>query len=246
VGGVSMYTYPSWSSGSTSYSVTGSVTSDANGNYSMVLLPYSSYSLSITPPSGGQFVPGVVSPYSLLTSKVQNIILSKSNPEHRLSVSLSGSGAGTVSSSDNNISCVSGTCSWVYDENSVVTLTATADSWSSFTGWSGGGCSGVGSCGIIMDVAKEVTAAFTPLHYVKVTDLFYGGIGKAYLAVAEGQVLKVLAREFVENLDFGRDVTIVLQGGYDINFINPEGYSSIAGTVTVSKGSLVVDGIVIK
>ena len=246
VASVSMYTYPSWTSGSTSYSVTGNVTSDANGNYSMVLLSYNSYSISITPPSGGQFVPGVVSPYSLLVSKVQNIILSKGNPEHRLTVALSGTGAGVVSSNDSNISCASGSCSWVYDENTVVTLTATPDFWSSFTGWSGGGCSSVEKCVVTMDVAKEVTAIFAPLRYVKIADLFYGGIGKAYQSATDGQVMKVSAREFVENINFDNSVSVVLQGGYDTDFISPNGYSSIAGTVTVSQGSLVVDGIVIK
>lgn len=42
----------------------------------------------------------------------------------------------------------------------IVTLTAQADTNSIFAGWSGGGCSGTGTCSVTMDTAKSVTASF--------------------------------------------------------------------------------------
>jgi len=42
-----------------------------------------------------------------------------------------------------------------------VTLTATPASGSTFTGWSGGGCSGTGSCTVTLSAAATVTATFT-------------------------------------------------------------------------------------
>jgi len=33
---------------------------------------------------------------------------------------------------------------------------------STFTGWSGGGCSGTGTCTVMIDAAKTVTATFSP------------------------------------------------------------------------------------
>jgi len=45
----------------------------------------------------------------------------------------------------------------------VVTLTATPDAGSQFTGWSGSGCSGVGTCTIALDHGMSVTATFDPL-----------------------------------------------------------------------------------
>jgi hypothetical protein len=42
----------------------------------------------------------------------------------------------------------------------VVTLTATAASGSTFAGWSGGGCSGTGTCTVTMTADKSVTANF--------------------------------------------------------------------------------------
>ncbi|MBV5311625.1 DUF1566 domain-containing protein, partial [Chromatium okenii] len=52
---------------------------------------------------------------------------------------------GIVSSTDNQISC-GATCSANFNIGTSVTLNATADSNSVFTGWSGGGCSGTGDC----------------------------------------------------------------------------------------------------
>jgi hypothetical protein len=79
---------------------------------------------------------------------------------HTLSVSKSGSGSGTVASSPAGISCGS-TCSSSFGAGTQVTLTATADSGSTFTGWSGGGCSGTGACEVTLQSDTTVTASFT-------------------------------------------------------------------------------------
>ena len=43
-----------------------------------------------------------------------------------------------------------------------MTLTALTNSGSTFSGWSGGGCSGTGTCTVTMNAATSVTATFTP------------------------------------------------------------------------------------
>ena len=75
-----------------------------------------------------------------------------------LTVNKAGSGGGTVTSSPSGIDCGSD-CSEAYDKNTIVTLTASANADSTFTGWSGD-CSGTGSCTVTMDSAKSVTATF--------------------------------------------------------------------------------------
>src|SRR5208337_175460 len=62
-----------------------------------------------------------------------------------LTVSDSGTGSGTVTSSPSGISCGT-TCSGAYNSGTTVTLSATAAANSTFAGWSGGGCSGTGTC----------------------------------------------------------------------------------------------------
>jgi hypothetical protein len=76
-----------------------------------------------------------------------------------LTVTKTGTGSGTVTGS--GINC--GTdCMQTYDEGTSVTLTATPATGSTFTGWSGGGCSGTAPCVISMTQNRTVTATFTP------------------------------------------------------------------------------------
>ena len=79
-----------------------------------------------------------------------------------LTVSKSGSGSGTVTSSPSGINCGS-VCSYAFADNTVVTLTATPISPSTFRGWSGAGCSGTGTCIVTMSSAQSVTATFNSL-----------------------------------------------------------------------------------
>jgi hypothetical protein len=79
---------------------------------------------------------------------------------HRtLSVSKSGSGSGSVTSSPAGIDC-GATCSASYDDGTPVTLTATPDAGSTFTGLSGGGCSGTGTCVVTLSGDQAVSAGF--------------------------------------------------------------------------------------
>ncbi len=69
-----------------------------------------------------------------------------------------GAGRGTVTSAPPGIAC-GASCSGSYASGTVVTLTANAASGSTFTGWTGGGCSGTGTCTV------TVTAATSPSHH---------------------------------------------------------------------------------
>jgi hypothetical protein len=66
---------------------------------------------------------------------------------------------GTVTSGDGFINCGI-TCSAAYGSPNTVVLTATAAAGSTFTGWSGGGCSGTGTCSVTMNASQTVTASF--------------------------------------------------------------------------------------
>jgi uncharacterized repeat protein (TIGR01451 family) len=82
-----------------------------------------------------------------------------------LTVSLNGTGSGSVNSNPPGVAC-GGDCSESYLYNTVVTLTATADAGSTFTGWSGGSCAGTGTCSVTMNTTRSVTATFTLNSYL--------------------------------------------------------------------------------
>src|SRR5215472_15307245 len=66
-----------------------------------------------------------------------------------LSVVKVGTGSGTVTSAPPGISC-GASCSASYASGTAVTLSASPASGSTFTGWSGGGCSGSGTCTVTL------------------------------------------------------------------------------------------------
>ena len=82
---------------------------------------------------------------------------------YTLSVTESGTGAGHVTSSPSGINCspTSNQCSSSFNSGSMVTLTASASSGSSFAGWSGGGCGGTEPCQVTLSANTKVTATFT-------------------------------------------------------------------------------------
>jgi hypothetical protein len=79
-----------------------------------------------------------------------------------LTVTKTGAGTGTVSSTPSGIDNCATTCTASFLSGSTVMLTASPTEGSTFGGWSGGGCSGTGSCIVVMTGNQAVTATFNP------------------------------------------------------------------------------------
>jgi len=79
-----------------------------------------------------------------------------------LGVSLTGSGGGSVTSDPTGIACPEA-CRYAYEPDTQVTLTASPAPDSTFTGWSGGGCSGTGACEVSSKADTNVIADFSKL-----------------------------------------------------------------------------------
>ena len=90
--------------------------------------------------------------------------------QYTLRVLKSGTGTGTVTSNPSGINC-GNVCSKTYNQGTSVTLTPTPASGSTFGGWSGGGCSGTGSCSITINSDQTITATFNqqPQYTLTVT-----------------------------------------------------------------------------
>lgn len=89
-------------------------------------------------------------------------------PTWALTASKTGTGTGSVTMSDSggphpNFSSDTVTEGWS------ATFTATPDSGSAFTGWSGAGCSGTGSCAVTVDLDTTVVANFEKPAAISIT-----------------------------------------------------------------------------
>lgn len=84
-------------------------------------------------------------------------------PTLALTVSIAGTGSGTVTSKPTGINCP-GICSANFSSGASVTLTATPAGGSTFAGWSGA-CSGTGTCSVTMSAVRSVTATFNVMTF---------------------------------------------------------------------------------
>jgi uncharacterized protein (DUF2345 family) len=89
-------------------------------------------------------------------------------PTYTLTVTKTGTGTGTVTSSPSGINC-GPTCSYQFASGTSVTLTATPDSSSIFSGWSGDATGSSTTTTVAMSSNKNVTATFTPKYTLTVT-----------------------------------------------------------------------------
>lgn len=78
---------------------------------------------------------------------------------HTVTVTPSGNGTGSVSSSPTGISCP-GTCTMMVPWGTQLSLAASPTAPSTFVGWSGGGCTGTGACAMTVTSDVAIGAAF--------------------------------------------------------------------------------------
>jgi uncharacterized repeat protein (TIGR01451 family) len=94
------------------------------------------------------------------TATVNLTVNEVTTPRHTLTITLAGTGSGTVTSDPAGIDC-GATCSALFDEGTGVTLHATPAAGSNFTGWAGD-CAAFGTsdCSLTMAVDHAASATF--------------------------------------------------------------------------------------
>ena len=103
----------------------------------------------------------ITNPYVITNVTAPHTVAATFGSLYVLGTARYGTGSGTITSTPAGINCGTGACATNFTQGSVVTLTATPDGNSTFTGWSGGGCSGTGICTVTMNSATRVPATFT-------------------------------------------------------------------------------------
>jgi len=173
-------------------------------------------------------------------------------PDYTVSLSFAGSGSGWVTSFPVGIQC-NVDCSALFNSYFPVTLTPTADQYMIFSGWSGG-CSGTAPCTITLTGNTTVNATFdndTP-HMVYVpgavpgTGTYYTTLQAAYDGADHGSTVSAWAISYLENLSCGMDKSILLKGGYDQDYTVQTGHTTLDGVLTIGRGVLTVDRLIIK
>jgi carboxypeptidase family protein/putative Ig domain-containing protein len=168
-----------------------------------------------------------------------------------MTVTLQGTGGGSVNSNPSGIACSSGSstgCSAPFVAASGVTLMPTNDAESLFKGWAGACINLTGNCSVTMDAAKAVTATFDKAPLVKLlgtTPNYFGLILPALEAASAAGTIQVQARTFTETLLFNRPISVFLKGGYDAGFTSPTGATKVKGKLLIRQGTVRVNGLVV-
>jgi hypothetical protein len=85
------------------------------------------------------------------------------------------------------------------------------------------------------------TASCSP-EAIKIGGTIYGSIQSAITNAADGDIIKVKAASFAEDLSFTGAGTVTLKGGYDCAFVSNAGFTTVTG-VNGAGGSITIGGI---
>ncbi len=152
-------------------------------------------------------------------------VVNPPRPSISVTVSLAGAGSGEVRGS--GIACPS-TCTTTYSSETSVSLTASPGNGSTFGGWTGGTCSGTGTCELLVGSATTVTATFA--KNVVPTKPAYPPTELTF-ADDEG---KVIDKEPIENNTSNEDFFIELRD--NTHYFHVEGPTQGSGRVASWKG----------
>jgi hypothetical protein len=74
----------------------------------------------------------------------------------------------------------------------------------------------------------------------------YNAIQDAYKDAVDGDTIQSQAVFFSENLDFSRNISVTIMGGYDCSFSSNVQKSVVNGTVTIRNGTATIENIIIR
>ena len=215
----------------------------------------SPYNVSVfTQPSSPSQTCSVSNGIGAVTSaNITNVAVNCVTNTFALTITKAGTGSGTVTSNPAGINC-GNTCLASYNSGTSVTLTATSTVGSIFTGWTGGGCTGTGTCMVTMNAAQSITATFTsPQPFAKVFgfnndlntivpagdgsgDIYVGGFFTTYNGAGSNRIIRL-------NADGSADTAFVIGTGFNnaVNAIAPAGDGSgdiyVGGFFTIYNGA---------
>jgi len=77
-------------------------------------------------------------------------------------------------------------------------------------------------------------------------NVFYPSIQNAFDIVSDDSVVRLQEFTFTETLTLNQAVAVSLLGGYNADYSSQTGITTIKGTLTIAKGSLIISGVVIR
>jgi PKD repeat protein len=91
-----------------------------------------------------------------------------------------------------------------------------------------------------------IASCLSPARVQDTIPAYYPGIQNAYNAAGNGNTIHSRAMSYTESLNFNRDISITLVGGYSCDYTETAGKTTVKGTVTVNKGTVTLENIIVE
>ena len=98
----------------------------------------------------------------------------------------------------------------------------------------------------IMTKTGYITVTSLPLRIAGSPPSYYSALTAAYAAAGDADIIQVQDSVFTGNLNFNRDISVTLRGGYDSLFAANTGFTTINGFLTITAGAVTVENVVIQ
>ena len=85
-----------------------------------------------------------------------------------------------------------------------------------------------------------------PVMLQQASPAYYSKIQSAYNAASYGMPIETQAINFAENLNFNRNIAVILKGGFNCDYSNNPATTSITGSLTISSGTATIENMEIK
>ena len=156
---------------------------------------------------------------------------------YALVVNKAGTGNGTINSSDGGITCSLNCTTGArgYPEGTTVTLTATPDAYSVFSGWSGACAGTAATCQVAVTQQRVVTATFSSAGYVYPLSVALAGTGSGGVVSSPSGI--VCGTTCSESFPGGSTVTLTATPASGSYFAGWSGACAGTGGCTVTMSS---------
>jgi surface antigen len=232
------------------------ITIPANGTWSQT----ATNSILATNPAGtykvivrGKLAGGNWFDFDTTGSGVNPLNFTAVEQTHNLNVTVTGSGVGSINSDPSGfISCTyppqAGTCTTTRAASASLTLLASPDNYSIFSGWGNqcSTCSGI-SCLVEFESDKNCTATFTAAPKARVGTKEFSSLQAAYedTGTQNDSIIKLLEGSQTGCLTADREINLTVEGGYKSDYVGNSANTTIYGNILIKAGSVSFESVIV-
>lgn len=81
---------------------------------------------------------------------------------------------------------------------------------------------------------------------IKLGGAYYSILQTTYNTASDGSTVQAMYMGFDESLDFNREITITLDGGYGCDYSTNPDYTTVNGPLTITNGSVTLGNIIVR